>query len=410
MQPKLWTKNFSLITIGTIISAIASQVISLPMSLMVFDETQSAFLAALLFIVKTIPYTVVPLIVAPFIDHLPKRRIIVGLDYLLAVIYIAIGLIVYVKGFDYPLFVLTSFVIGSIGSTYSIAYRAWYPDLITKGLEQKGYAVSGTIYPTVTIVFAPTAAYLYGVVTIETMFFGVAMLLILAATAELFIAEMAPKDVKKINTLQQYLHDFKDGFKFISCKQGIKNIYFYTGIANGVGLSNNLMTQTFFQTTAGLTAALFGMLKSAEMIGRLLGGIFQYKITVKPERRYGITKAVYIVYETMDLILLFLPYPLMLLNRFICGALGMTSLTIREAAIQSYLPSGVRAKVNAVYSAYGALVMIIFQLVAGYLGDLIGFRKVVVILSITALLAIAVLIVRPQRVNRQVYQATRKAQ
>ncbi len=407
MKTKLWTKDFTLITFGTIISAIASQVISLPMSLMVFDKTQSAFLAALIFVFKIVPYVVIPLLVAPFIDHLQKKPIIVGLDYLLAAFYLVVGLVVKFSGFNYLLFVLTSVIIGSIGSTYSIAYRAWYPDLISKGLEQKGYAVSGTIYPTVTIVFAPVAAYLYSVTSIDKLFLGVAALLFIAATAELFIAEIHSENGKKITSLHRFLEDFREGLIFIKRERGIRNIYIYMGIANGVGLSNSLMTQTFFQTTLGLTAAMLGLLKSAETIGRLLGGVFQYKFTIKPQKRYGITKVVYIFYDTMDMILLFLPYPLMLINRFACGAMGMTSLTIREAAVQSYLPSDMRAKVNAFFSAYSASVMVLFQLSAGYLGDLFGFRKVVVLLSAIGLLCVVIFIVLPQRVNRQVYQATR---
>ncbi len=408
MKQTLWTKNFTLITFGTIISAIASQVISLPMSLMVFDETKSAFLAALIFIFKTIPFVVIPLLVAPFVDNLPKKHMIVGLDYLLAAFYLVVGIIVRSLGFNYPLFVTTSFVIGCIGSAYTIAYRAWYPDLISKGLEQKGYAVSSTIYPTVTIVFAPLAAYLYSCVTIDMIFFGVAALLFIVATAELFIAEKYSAGAKKINSLSSYWQDFSAGLKFIKREHGIKNIYLYMGVANGAGLANSLMTQTFFQTAPGLTATMFGLLKSAETIGRLLGGIFQYRVEIAPKKRYAVTKGVYIFYETMDMILLFLPYPLMLINRFACGALGMTSATIREAAVQSYLPSAMRAKVNAAFTAYTSLAILLFQLAAGWLGDLLDFRLVVVLFSAFAIFCILIFIVLPQRENCKVYQATRR--
>ncbi len=71
---------------------------------------------------------------------------------------------------------------------------------------------------------------------------------------------------------------------------------------------------------------MLGFLRSAETIGRLLGGVFQYKIKIKPEKLYGITKGVYIFYNTMDMLMLFLPYLLMLLNRIATGAMGMTSL------------------------------------------------------------------------------------
>ena len=52
----------------------------------------------------------------------------------------------------------------------------------------------------------------------------------------------------------------------------------------------------------------------------------------------------------MDILLLYLPYPLMLCNRFLCGALGISSATIRETAVQSYLPENMRARINAFFN------------------------------------------------------------
>lgn len=39
--PRLWTKNFSCITIATVLSAIGGEAMNLPISLLVFDETKS---------------------------------------------------------------------------------------------------------------------------------------------------------------------------------------------------------------------------------------------------------------------------------------------------------------------------------------------------------------------------------
>lgn len=46
-------------------------------------------------------------------------------------------------------------------SVYRLAYDAWYPNLIPNGMEQKGYAVSNTIYPLVIIAMSPAATFLY---------------------------------------------------------------------------------------------------------------------------------------------------------------------------------------------------------------------------------------------------------
>ncbi len=407
MNKGLWTKDFTLITIGTIISVIASQVISLPISLLVFDETKSTLLSSFIFIANLLPSTVIPILIAPLIDNAPKKRLIVCLDYLSAAFNLLVGVIVIFFGFKYLIFVAISFIAGCIGAVYTVAYRAWYPDLITKGYEQKGYAVSSTIYPSVTIVFAPIAAYLYSHISIDKIFFIVSVLIAIAATAELFIKENFQNKDSKITSFSEYKSDFLEGLRFIKNERGIRNIYLYMGIANGTGVSNSLIIQAFFQTSAVLTSAMLGFLKSAETMGRLIGGIFQYKIEIPANKRYKTTKLVYIFYEMMDMLLLFLPYPIMIANRFFCGALGMTSATLRETAVQSYLPSTMRAKVNAFFTAYFSITMIIFQFLAGYLGDIMSYRKVMILLSGLTLIFVFILIILPQRDNEKVYRATR---
>lgn len=406
-RENVWSKDFTLITVGTIISAIGGQTISLPMSLMVFDETGSTLMSAFLFIAGMIPSVILPILIAPFIDRYPKKKIIVGLDYLMGVLYLIIAYVVHITGFKYFLYLGFSLTMGIIGTIYQLAYQAWFPDLIPIGFEQQGYAVSSSIYPTIMIVMSPVAAYLYKTYTISTLFVIIGVLTVIAATFEVFITDTHNSQNDKGFDFQQYKADLIGGFSYLKEEKGIRNIYTYMSITNGTANGLYLMIQAYFQTVSFLTVTMLAFLRSAETIGRILGGLVQYKLDVPPEKRYGITKFVYIFYEVMDIILLFIPYPLMMANRFLCGFLGMTSATLRETSVQSYLPSHMRAKVNAVFNVFMALSIILFQIVAGFLGDRIGYRKVVVLLAGFSLISIFFFIVIPSDENRKVYEATR---
>ena len=403
----VWSKDFTLITVGTIISAIGGQAISLPMSLMVFDETGSTLLSGFMFIATLLPNAILPILIAPFIDRNPKKRIIVGLDYLMGFIFLLTAYIVSIIGFKYYFYLGLSLILGIISSIYQLAYQAWFPDLIPIGFEQQGYAVSSSIYPTIMIVMSPVSAYLYKTLSISALFIIIGVLTIIAATFELFIANIHNGKTDEVFDFQEYKSDLVGGFKFLKEEKGITNIYTYMSITNGTANGLHLMVQAYFQTASFLTVTMLAFLRSAETVGRIIGGFIQYKVDVPPEKRYGITKFVYMFYETMDMILLFLPYPLMIANRFVCGILGMTSATLRETSVQSYLPSNMRAKVNAVFNMFIALSIIIFQIIAGYLGDKIGYRKVVVLLAGLSLIAVFIFIVKPTEENRKVYEATR---
>ena len=72
--PRLWTKNFSCITIATVLSAIGGEAMNLPISLLVFDETKSTLLSAIILVRGMMPDMILPILVAPLIDKGGKKK------------------------------------------------------------------------------------------------------------------------------------------------------------------------------------------------------------------------------------------------------------------------------------------------------------------------------------------------
>ena len=70
----------------------------------------------------------------------------------------------------------------------------------------------------------------------------------------------------------------------------------------------------------------------------------------------------------MDMCLLWLPYPLMLVNRAICGFLGSNSAILRSSAVQRYIPERLRSRVNALNSVLLTTGASVFSLLMGFLG------------------------------------------
>ena len=417
-KKSLWTKDFSCITTATILSIIGGEAMNLPISLLVFEETQSSFLAALVMVCGILPDVVLPILVAPFIDKGYKKKWIVGLDVLLALVYAGMGVWISCHEFQYGLYLIFILIVGTISVFYRTAYNAWYPDLIPVGMEEKGYAVSATIYPLITIIMSPVATFLFETIRMEQIFLSVSGLTLVSVMIESCIRESSQTATKSSEntsdgsedgyTFRQYRQDIVEGFHYLKKEKGIRNIYTYMSITGGASEGINILTQSFYQTQPGLTVTMLGFLKSAEMLGRVLAGFFQYKIGIPPKKRYAFTKFVYTFYQFADAILLFLPYPGMLLNRFVCGGLGTTSATIRSAAVQSYLPGEMRARVNALFDAIFAVGGIAFQLVAGAMGQIMPYRTAILLISVFVFVWIYVLIVRPAEENRPVYEAVRE--
>ena len=406
MEKKLWTKDFSCITVATVLSAIGGEAMNLPVSLLVFDETRSTFLSALVMVCGMLPDVLFPVLVAPLIDKGGKKRWIVGLDALLAILYAVMGVWIGAHEFMFGLYLVFTLVVGTISVFYRLAYTSWYPDLIPCGLEQKGYAVSSMLYPVVTIAMSPVAAFLYEKMAMQNIFFIVTGITVLSVLVESNIREKR-KTGKENYTLRQYGNDIREGFVYLKKEKGIRNIYMNMGVMQGTSEGMGVITQAYYQTQPFLTVTMLGFLISSEMIGRVFGGLLQYKKEIPVKKRYVFTKFVYLFYSTVDMIILFLPYPAMLISRFVCGGLGISSATIRETAVQSYLPENMRARVNAFFDVLFAIGGVLFQFLAGVLGQFVPYRAAAVFIGMISIVSILLFVIVPDKVNRPVYEAVR---
>lgn len=408
MKPQgLWTRDFSLVTITTILSAIGGEAMNLPVSLLVFDQTHSTFLASVILACGMLPDVFLPIIIAPLIDSGNKKRWIVILDCIISLLFLGMGFYVLGHAFSYGLYVAFTLVVATVSVCYRLAYDAWYPDLIPVGFEQKGYSVSSTIYPMVIIVMAPVATFLYQEIAIGYLFIGFSAISVVDITLEIMIKETG-KRCTGCYTWKKYKSDLLEGIRYLKKEKGIRNVYTYMSITSGASSGINVMTQAFYQTQTMFTLGMLGFLKSSETLGRVIGGLLQYNKEIPVEKRYKFTKLVYSVYDLCDATLLFLPYPAMLINRFLCGLLGVQSATIREVAVKSYLPAEIRARISALFSVIFSVGGILFQIIAGWMGQIMPYRIAAMILGLTAYTAMMILIWRPKEDNRVVYEAVRE--
>ena len=397
MKETLWTKNFTIITIGTIISCAGGVAMNLALGLVVFDNTSSALLTGIYQASIMIPSVLLPILIAPYMDAHKRLPFIYGLDALLGCLYLAFAFYLMSHDFSYLLYMLFGFLTNGISSIYSTAYSALYPDLIPKGFMQKGYSVSSLIYPSVTVIVAPISTMIYVNLGMPLLFCIVGGLLLCAALFESLI-HIQEKQVKSQPfNFHQYKQQIIEGIDYMKREKGLRNIYSYMAVTNACGNGTELMTMTYFQTTPTLTTTMYAMLTSAVTFGRLIGGLVHYTIKIPQKLRYPLTVFVYRTYQIIDAVILFLPYPIMLVLRTFCGFLGVNSATLRETAVQSYLPIEMRARVNSLLNVTINVMMLLMQLLVGLLGEFLPYRLVVVGCSLLSMICIQFLVVR----NRQ---------
>ena len=404
-EAKLWTRNFRLVILASAIGTVGAIAGGFALAFLVFDETGSTLASALIVAIQLLPHLLLPVLIAPFMDRLPRKSFLVAGDIANAVLLAGMGLWLLFFNFSYVGYLAVSLLLACIGAVDELAFTSIYPELIPKGAEQKGYAVSSMLYPVLKVIMTPLAAVLLDTLGVAWILIAQSGLSFAAAITESFIhLDETERQHRTPYSLQAWAGDIREAVQYLKEERGLRSIYEYMAVTNGVASGFSPILVAFFRTFPGFTAAMYSAFSVVEFAGRTIGSTLQYRIKIPDKKKYGLVFFVYQVYESMDMCLLWLPYPLMLVNRGICGFLGSNSAILRSAAVQRYIPEKLRSRINAFDDVLITAGASVFSLMMGFLGEILDYRWCVTIGGAIAMLASWFLIWGRRKDVRRVYE------
>ena len=299
-----------------------------------------------------------------------------------------------------------SLLLACLGAVDELAFTSIYPELIPEGAEEKGYAVSSMLYPILKVAMTPLAAVLLDTIGVAWILIAQSGLSLAAAVTESCIRlDETERKQHTPYTPRAWIEDIREAVQYLKKERGLRSIYDYMAVTNGVSSGFSPILVAFFRTFPGFTAAMYSAFSVVEFAGRTIGSAMQYRIKIPAKKKYGFTFFVYQFYEVMDMCLLWLPYPLMLINRGICGFLGSNSAILRSSAVQRYIPERLRSRVNALNSVLLTAGASVFSLLMGFLGEVLDYRWCVTLGGAATLLACRFLIGGRRQDVRKVYEA-----
>ena len=402
---KLWTRNFRLVILASAMGTLGSIAGGFALAFLVFDETGSTLASALIVAIQLIPNLLLPILIAPVMDRLPRKSFLVAGDAANAVLLAGMGIWLLLFDFSYVGYLAISLLLSCLGAIDELAFTSIYPELIPKDAEEKGYAVSSMLYPVLKVIMTPLAAVLLDTIGVAWILIAQSGLSLAAAVTESCIRlDETERKQHTPYTPRAWIEDIREAVQYLKKERGLRSIYGYMAVTNGVSSGFSPILVAFFRTFPGFTAAMYSAFSVVEFAGRTIGSAMQYRIKIPAKKKYGFTFFVYQFYEVMDMCLLWLPYPLMLINRGICGFLGSNSAILRSAAVQRYIPEKLRSRVNAFIGVLLTVGSSIFSLLMGFLGEILDYRWCVTIGGTVALLACWLLIWRKRSDVRKVYE------
>ena len=379
MGEKLWTKNFSIITIGTIISMMGNAVSNFALGLVVFNNTNSTLLYSLFIILSTIPRVLVPMIAGPFVDNHSRKNIIVNIDTIYGFLFLLFSYITYIGFFNYGVYIALGMVLGSLDSFYSVAYESLYPEFISKGNFSKAYSISSLIYPIANTIMIPIAAFVYESVGVAPLFaFNCITFFITQAVERLIDADETHLKVRNkelSNKQRTYATDFKEGISYIKNEPGLIAITAYFFVSNLTGSSTQTLLLPYFTSLNMISQ--YSILMSISTFGRIIGGLLHYRFKYPTHQKFNIALFVYISISFIEGTVLFMAYPVMAIMNFLVGILGVTSFNIRISGTQNYISTEKRGRFNGMFMMITMLGSVIGQFISGILGDIFPIPYVI---------------------------------
>ena len=386
----LWTRDFTIITVGSVVSMLGSTLSSFAMNLMVLDITGSTPLYALFNILYMLPNALAPVLAGPFLDRFSRRRTIYTLDFITAGLFALLTGVLLLGKFRFALLALTNFLLGTIGGIYFVAYDSFYPLLISEGNYNKAYSVSSTL-ETLTMLMIPLSTFIYKTFGIVPLFIANTVTYLAAAIMETQIrAEEHYVDLQKENAvagLRRFTADFREGLRYLAGEKGLLAIAVYFMFSSFSAGMSEVVTLPYFRNTFENGEYVFMLTWGMSAAARCIGGMVHYKVKLPVKAKFAIAFSVYIALALLEGTYLFFPVPVMMVMTFSTGLLGVTSYNIRISATQSYVPDEKKGRFNGAFNTLSMAGMVLGQAAAGVLSRTAGERAIVVIANALCLLA-----------------------
>lgn len=403
-KPTLWTKNFTILSLGTVVSTLGNAVSGFAISLLVLDYTGSTLLYAIFSVMYNLPKVVMPFLAGPYLDRFSRAKTIYTLDFISAALYLIIFAILKLNLFNYVTLLILCLIIGSVDSIYQVAYDSLYPMLITPGFATKAYSVSSMIYPLASVMVL-AAAWCYEHTGLEILFLFNSVTFLIAAAFEtrIRVDESQMQNVGEQYNLKKYMSDFKEGIRYMRGEAGLMAIAAYFTVMAFADNASGTLLLPFFKDTEGLGVERFTFVMAFAVIGRIIGGLRLYKYKFEPSKKFRVALIVYIMLNVIAGSLLYAPMYVMCAMMLVSGLLGVTSYNIRISSTQSYVPNEMRGRFTGAFQMLTTIGNMAGALVAGALAEFLPIRELNAGFYAIAVVAVFLTVYRKRSEVKKIY-------
>ncbi len=278
MNQRLFTKDFTLVVMGQVISLFGNAAIRFALPLYLLNLTGSSALYGTVTACAFLPAILLSPMGGMIADRVNKRNVMVALDFLTAAVIFAFSLLMDTLSLV-PLLTTTLMILYGIAGTYQPSVQASIPALVCPEQTMGANSVINTVSSFSALIGPVLGGLLYSAWGLKPVLWVCIVCFFLSAVMELFIRIPFQKQTSGGGILKTVRNDFAESIRFLQAEKPVirKGMFVVCGI--NLFLSAMILVAMPWLITevldlnAALANQLYGFSQGALAAGGLTGGI-----------------------------------------------------------------------------------------------------------------------------------------
>ena len=377
MTEKLFTRNFTLLILGQLISLFGNFILKLALSMYVLEVTGSAAIFAGILSAATIPTILLSPLGGILADRADRRNIMVALDALTGVTVLGAALVL--SGSNAIAVISTLLILLSVlGAFETPTVQACIPTMLQGDNITKGNAVVNQVASLSYLIAPMLGGVLYAMFGLKPVMYASVVCFFITALFECFIKLSYQRIQNQGGVLQIVKQDFLSSMQYISKEQtSISKMLLLTAFSRFFVMGITIVGLPFLvRTVLGFNAKYYGAAESALAVATILGsiaaGVLAEKLKIHKLSVLLATLGIFIIPAGIVFLLpvnAIIKYGVTVVS--FCGMQAVISIfsIFAVSLIQQRTPNHFIGKVMAYTSTVTLCVQPIGQIVYGFLFD-----------------------------------------
>ena len=407
MGKTLYEKNFNILVLGQVISLFGSSIQRFALSLYLLDLTGSAGIFSAILALSMVPVVLISPIAGMLADRGNKKRLMIGLDSLSALLLLVYVWIVF-NGQDHVLVIATVMVLlSTISTIYQPVVNTCVPLIVSRDHLVRANAIIQQVASLSQFLGPILAGLLYG-------FFGITGVVIInlvsflfSALLELFLEIPHQRREGQKSFKAAFMTDMKESYHYLRHENLIVcRMLLFSGFYNLFLVPVfSVATPYLIKVTFALSSEVYGWAEGMIALGMIVGGFI---ITYRPNH-FHIKRVYQLLYLTSVSMMLmggvvylfhfgFIDAATSVVLFTVCGMIIMGVLGIANVLSAAYLyqavDGAILGKILAFGSAFATLCIPLGQILFGGLLEVLSQKLYLLILMAAFFVFLVTLLVR----------------